>query len=127
MTEREKLLREAIKTVTQDRQTQYGEPENNLQMIADMWNTYLRQAMGMSGIDISAKDASIMMVLLKIARSTTGKNKADNYTDMCGYAALAYEMMVADDPEKTLPDEEPEPEVMMGFAKAHECCGGCTE
>ena len=32
------------------------------------------------------------MALLKIARIKVGEFKADNYVDLCGYGALAYEV-----------------------------------
>ena len=34
-----------------------------------------------------------MMVLFKIARQRTGRGKRDNFVDMCGYAAIAADMM----------------------------------
>ena len=38
---REQILETAIKTVCQDRQDRYGAVENNFQMIAEFWSTYL--------------------------------------------------------------------------------------
>jgi len=34
-----------------------------------------------------------MMVLLKVSRSRASPQKMDNWIDMCGYAALAGEMV----------------------------------
>jgi hypothetical protein len=33
-----------------------------------------------------------MMVLLKVARTRTGCYNKDDFTDMCGYASIAYEL-----------------------------------
>ena len=43
--------------------------------------------------NITAADVAIMMILLKISRSTQGeKFNIDNYIDMVGYAAIAGEI-----------------------------------
>ena len=44
------------------------------------------------GRTVSAEDVALMMALLKIARIKVGEFKADNYVDLCGYGALAYEV-----------------------------------
>ena len=82
---RKEILETAIQTVCADRQDQYGEPENTFTDIAKLWSVYL-------GRTVSAEDAALMMALLKIARMKAGKFKADNYVDLCGYGALAYEV-----------------------------------
>jgi len=52
------------------------------QRTADLWSAYL-------GKRIEARDVPMMMVLLKVTRSTEGEYNADDYIDICGYAALA--------------------------------------
>ena len=86
---RAEILQTAIKCVTQDRQDQYGSPEDNFKKIADYWNVYIGCRME-SAFD--AEDVAIMMALLKIARITTGQPNADNYIDACGYIACAGEV-----------------------------------
>ena len=86
---RAEILQEAIKCVCQDRQDQYGNPENNFAKIADFWNTYMGERLM---VQFDAEDVAIMMALLKIARITTGQPKADNYIDACGYIACAGEV-----------------------------------
>jgi hypothetical protein len=81
--EREKLLDEAKAIVCGDRDQQYGKPENNFKTIAALWESYL-------GVDITAKDVAMMMILLKIAREGK-KHKRDNLIDIAGYAACATE------------------------------------
>lgn len=82
---REDILQQAMQVITKDRQDQYGNPENNLSLIAALWSDYI-------GYKFRPDEVAIMMVLLKIARGKTGKNHVDNYVDMAGYTALAAEV-----------------------------------
>lgn len=84
-TVRAKILSKAREIVCVNREQQYGKPENNFGIIAELWSTYL-------GHNITPKDVAIMMVMLKIARIKSGHNKEDNYVDACGYMALAGEL-----------------------------------
>ena len=85
MTIREKILQTAEKCVMGDRQQDYGSPENNFQVIADMWTTYL-------AVKVSPKDVAAMLALLKIARIASGHAKEDNWVDLAGYAACGGEL-----------------------------------
>lgn len=85
MNERERCLREACEIVNGARVGQYGQPEDNFQRIADYWGNYL-------DCYLTAENVAIMMILLKIAR-TDGDVNPDNYVDIAGYAACAYEVM----------------------------------
>lgn len=89
---RKETLEQAIKTVCIDRENQYGSPENNFKVIAEFWTGYLRNSRTLKCGSISAKDVAVMMILLKIARITTGKHKDDNFVDLAGYAACAAEL-----------------------------------
>lgn len=92
---RRTVLDTAIKTICQDRQDQYGNPENNFQTIANLWNAYLKAA---GVIDahtdavIMPHDVAAMMCMLKLARVATGAARLDNWVDLAGYAALGGEM-----------------------------------
>ena len=79
------FLDEAKKIVCNDRETQYGSPENNFQVIADLWQAYL-------GMDISPEDVAIMMTLMKIARIRSGSFKGDSWIDAIGYMACGAEV-----------------------------------
>lgn len=59
--------------------------EDNFAKIADFWSDYL-------GYQVTTEDVPMMMALLKIARASTGKFKADNYIDLAGYAACGMEI-----------------------------------
>ncbi len=57
----------------------------------------------MTGIRLSEVDGWRFLMCLKLARSTTGKPKLDNYVDMAGYASLLGECHLnnrLDPPEK---------------------------
>jgi hypothetical protein len=44
-----------------------------------------------TGIELSELDGWRFLISLKLARSTSGKPKRDNYVDLAGYTALAGE------------------------------------
>lgn len=89
---RKELLEAAIKTVTEDRQDQYGSPEQSLEAIACFWSDYIHAANPGSDIVLGGRDVASMMILLKIARAATGKIKLDNWVDIAGYAACGAEL-----------------------------------
>ena len=82
---RAEILDSAKKCVCEDRESQYGSPEDSFSIIAGFWSVYLEYA-------ISPDDVAMMMTLLKIARIATGRFKADSYIDACGYIACAGEI-----------------------------------
>lgn len=82
---RKECLEEAGKAVLTDRENTYGAPENNFKIISSLWSEYL-------GAEISPEDVANMMILLKIARTASGKYNPDNYIDIAGYAACAAEI-----------------------------------
>ena len=88
---RETVLEEAKRCICQDRQNQYGAPEDSFLTIAAFWETYL-SAKYERTIELTCDDVALMMVLLKIARTMSHTLHVDNYVDMAGYAALAAEL-----------------------------------
>ena len=68
---------DALRLVDEDRQEKYGDYDENLSRIADMWSGFL-------GTDISAMDVALMMVLVKISRSKAGYAR-DNAVDGVAY------------------------------------------
>ncbi|WP_316979987.1 DUF6378 domain-containing protein [Shumkonia mesophila] len=56
--------------------------------LAAIWNAYLGDRLA-AGHRLSAKDAALMMVLLKVSRTKHGRHNPDNYEDAAGYAGLA--------------------------------------
>lgn len=89
---REMCLDEAKKCVCTDRNQQYGEPEQNFAVIAQLWQTYLRATLKSDEIEILPSDVATMMVLFKVGRVATAyPAKADSFVDMAGYAACSCE------------------------------------
>lgn len=82
--DRKECLEKAIQTTCEDRNDEYGEPEKVFETISCFWANYLEAP-------ISPLDVANMMILLKIARSKSGPTHLDNYIDMAGYAACAFE------------------------------------
>lgn len=90
---REMCLDEAKKCVCTDRNQQYGEPEQNFTVIAQLWQTYLQATLKSDEVEILPNDVAIMMVLFKAARVATAcPAKADSFVDMAGYAACGCEL-----------------------------------
>lgn len=88
---RPEVLFEATKIVCGDRDQQYGSPEDSFETIANFWTNYLT-ASKHSCTKVTAKDAAVMMALLKIARIAGGQDKPDNWIDLAGYAACGAEV-----------------------------------
>lgn len=91
---REQILDAAKRCVCQDRNQQYGEPEDNFAIIANFWRDYLYAVTG-ERIAITPADVASMMVLFKVARvaTATGNVSADSFIDAAGYAACGGEIM----------------------------------
>lgn len=108
---RRDILRCAEKCVCGQREQDYGTPESNFQLIADLWNGYLGNTLSKEKRDfekelgvthkhkelsvpweISAMDVSMMMALLKIARIKNGGGSGDSFVDLAGYAACGGEI-----------------------------------
>lgn len=90
---RNEILESAAEIITNGRNKQYGEPEDNFCVIADYWSTYLSRHNGGRVVFITPMDVAIMMSLFKLGRITTaGESTPDSFVDCCGYAAIAGEM-----------------------------------
>lgn len=82
---RSEVLHEAEKCICGQREQDYGSPEQNFSIIANLWSDYL-------DADISALDVAMMMCLLKIARIKNGGGTGDSFVDLVGYAAIGGEI-----------------------------------
>lgn len=87
---RPEILDRAKTCVCGEREQDYGSPENNFNIIAQLWNAYL------GGGFFEPKDVAAMLALLKIARIASGNAKTDNWVDLAGYAACGGEIEAAD-------------------------------
>jgi hypothetical protein len=87
------LLREVADIVSGSRSKDYGPPGINLDYrTATLWNAYMKIAKpaydSLDGVDVCN-----MMILLKIARVVENGTVKDNYADIAGYAAAAWEIV----------------------------------
>lgn len=82
---RDGILSKAKSIINGERQGTYGDAEDSFQTIADMWSAYLKT-------EILSEDVANMMILMKVARNSSGVYKDDNWIDICGYAALGGEI-----------------------------------
>jgi hypothetical protein len=97
---RSEILDAAKKCVCGQREQDYGTPESNFQLIADLWNSYLGLPYRHSDInesrdtipEISPTDVAMMMGLMKIARIKNGGGTGDSFVDLAGYAACGGEI-----------------------------------
>lgn len=80
------ILEEANEAVAA-REFTHGECVENNKNIADLWTAYL-------GMNITADEVAIMMVLLKIGRTKSRKAVKDHFVDMAGYAAIAGDIVL---------------------------------
>ncbi|OKZ93634.1 MAG: hypothetical protein BHW15_03840 [Coprococcus sp. CAG:131_42_139] len=79
------ILDKAKTIINGERQGTYGNAEDNFASIAAFWSTYLNTP-------IDSTDVANMMILMKVARNSSGVYKDDNYIDICGYAVLGGEI-----------------------------------
>ncbi len=90
---RRDILRCAEKCVCGKREQDYGTPESNFQLIADLWNQYLFKEPGAKEVfGIGPMDVAMMMALMKIARIRNGGGSGDSFVDLAGYAACGGEI-----------------------------------
>lgn len=97
---RKEILERAIECVTGKRHEDYGTPEDNFGMIAQLWTDY-------TGYKFSAEDVAMMMALLKMARIKCGGGSGDSFVDLAGYAACGGEIASHGGKERT-GDYDPE-------------------
>lgn len=90
---REKILDEAKKCVCGNREQDYGGPEDSFRLIAQLWESYIRdRVVGIADVCVNPEDVAIMMALLKIARLSANPEHMDSWVDLAGYAACGGEI-----------------------------------
>lgn len=85
---REQILDLAKKAILTDRNADYGDPEDNFQVIANYWNNYL---FSLNGKALEPYDIAAMMILMKISRLVTSPSVIDHWTDIAGYGGCGGE------------------------------------
>lgn len=92
---RQALLQEALKITSVDRNSAYGNPEDNFRNIAVYWSQHLSASTGLE-ITLSPSDIAYMMILMKLARLSTNPTHYDSILDVAGYAACAADCIAAE-------------------------------
>lgn len=85
---RAECLRMAGEYTSKDRNTAYGDPEDNFSNIADVWNA---QGFRIDGRQITSTDVALAMIGMKLARLRFNANHKDSWIDTAGYAACGME------------------------------------
>jgi len=97
---RSRVLNDAI-TATKEREGEFGSPQDNLGLVADLWEQYINNIEPHPTYlhkEITAKDVGVMMILFKVARiasTQSGKHikpHHDTLVDIAGYAAITSEL-----------------------------------
>jgi hypothetical protein len=90
---RRAMLSEAAEIVAVDRASDYDEPEDSFQVIADFWTVHLgARKLLTDGAVLDPIDVALMMDLLKTARLVTNPTHRDSWIDKAGYAACGYDI-----------------------------------
>lgn len=113
--ERIKALHEAAALTGGARNSAYGEPVANMQHTADVFNA-------MTGRDLSAREASLFMEAVKIARRVKNPLHRDSYVDGMAYTGMTYECALMEAPQKPSPKREGR---LCACAPEEEACGVC--
>lgn len=77
---RSEILDKAKEYVNKDRNSTYGNPEDNFGDIARLWSAY-------KDADFTPQDVAIMSALVKVARLKKTPTHEDSWVDLAGYAA----------------------------------------
>jgi len=81
-------LHEAATLTAGDRNKTYGDPVQNMQHIADIFNAW-------TGRDLTAREVAQVHIATKLARSQTSADHRDSYVDAMAYRGIEYECAIA--------------------------------
>lgn len=93
-TARARLLQRAMEITHHDRNANYGNPEDNFQHIANLWNDYLNVRRPEAAV-ITSADVAVMNMLIKVARLGNNPAHYDSTLDIAGYAACLADIQVS--------------------------------
>lgn len=83
------VLRRAESLVTGDRRQDYGEAARSFEALAIVWST-------LCGVPLTPVQVALCLAALKLWRCSTSPGSMDSYVDLAGYAALGWEVAVAE-------------------------------
>lgn len=78
-----RLLKDAMEACCGDRHLNYGKPEENFTIIAELWNSWMVMRQG----EVLDYDVPALMILMKLARLSHTPDHRDSIVDIAGYAA----------------------------------------
>jgi len=87
-----------VADVLKDREGSHGSKQENMNGIASMWTAYLEiEKFDAETDDLTGRDVCNMMVLMKVARQSSGDpSHLDHHIDAAGYAAIGGECALAE-------------------------------
>jgi len=89
---REEVLEMASTAISQARNADYGEPQDDFACTSELWESYIMRLIQTRGWPrIMPHDVSAFMILLKISRLAESPAKMDHWVDIAGYAAIGAE------------------------------------
>jgi len=87
-----------------DRNTVYGNPEDNFLDIANLWSAYMRDRTINDKTPFTSMDVVVMNMLIKVARLRKTPEYHDGLVDIAGYAAcggdIQRRLRIENDPRK---------------------------
>jgi hypothetical protein len=89
VSEAAQVLRRAESLVTGDRRQDYGESTASFESLALVWGVLTRSS-------FTAHEVALCLAALKLWRCSTSPGSMDSWTDLAGYAALGWEVSVAE-------------------------------
>lgn len=112
---RQAVLDQAGAYIQKDRNSTYGEPEDNFDSIARLWRGYAYTRWGIE-LPIETYDVANLMILMKMARAANDPvGNYDNYVDTAGYAACAAEVAALAEQRGLSPERYIAPEDREGI------------
>ena len=87
--DRKEILEEAIHLIYNDRQADYGTPQENHDRIAKLWSVVL-------GIDVKSYQVALCMNQVKVARLVQSPTKLDGWVDGAAYMGIGGELATED-------------------------------
>lgn len=85
MANRKEILEEATHLIYNDRQADYGTPQENHDRVAKLWSVVL-------GIDVQPYQVALCMNQVKVARLVQTPTKVDGWVDGAAYMGIGGEL-----------------------------------
>ena len=96
---RKEILGAAAKCVCGQREEDYGTPEDNFKLIAELWTPVIKSCVSeWTDVCVPPEAVALMMALVKVARLIKSPGHLDSWVDLAGYAACGGEIAGRDAP-----------------------------